>query len=152
MGEIKSLMKVLEDQSKGLGECFDQQNAFVRNCLVEFLQVLGENSPIPWSRMLDDFEQGIKALEENVCKCAKTKPWACGSGTCMDLLELVDKELKYTDEPAPPSLSSSYGTPPIAQLELIDERREGQEELHVPTPLCCAQPSPHLSTQVEKAL
>lgn len=102
--------------------------------------------------MLDNYEQRIKALEERVCKCAETKPWACGSGTCMDLLELVDEELKYVDEPAPPLSLSSYGTPPIAQPELVDERREGQEEFHVQVPSCCTQPSPHLSTQLEKAM
>ena len=48
MEEIKSLMKILEDQLKGLGECFDQQNTSVRNCLAKFLQtldVLGETTP-----------------------------------------------------------------------------------------------------------
>ena len=52
MGKVKSLTKTLEEQSKGLSECFDEQNTFVRNHLVEFLQTLdecprGENSPIP---------------------------------------------------------------------------------------------------------
>lgn len=47
----------------------------------------------------------------------------------MDLLQLVDNELEYTDDPAPsllPGLLSSYRTPPIAQPELIDKRREGE--------------------------
>ena len=108
----------------------------------------GENSPIPWSRMLDNYEQRIKALEEKVCKCAETKPWVHGSGTQRDLLKLVDEELKYADEPAPPSSSSGYRTPDVGQPELIDERREGQEGLQVVVPSCCAQPSPNPSTQV----
>ena len=43
----------------------------------------------------------------------------------MDLLKLVDEELKHADKPAPPSLSSLYETPPVAQPELVNERREG---------------------------
>ena len=94
MEEVKALMKTLEEQSKGLGECFNQQNTFVGNRLAEFLQMLdecprGENSPISWLRTLDNYEQRIKALEERVCKCAETKPWTCGSGTQHDPLELV---------------------------------------------------------------
>ena len=130
MGKVNSLMKTLEEQSKGLGECFNEQNAFVGNRLAKFLQTLdehprGENSPIPWLRTLDNYEQRIKALEEKVCKCADTKPWIHRSGTQHDLLELVDEELKYADEPAPPSSSSGYGTPDIGQPELVDKRREG---------------------------
>ena len=53
----------------------------------------GENSPIPWLQMLDDYGQRIKALEERVQKCAETKPWICGSETQHDLLELVDRNL-----------------------------------------------------------
>ena len=129
MKEVKSLMKTLDEQLKGLGECFNEQNTFVGNCLAEFLQMLdehprGQNSPIPWLRTLDNYKQRIKALEK-VCKCAETKPWVYGSGTQHDLLELMDEELEYADEPAPPSSSSSYGTPPISQPELVDERREG---------------------------
>ena len=154
MGSVASLMKTLEEQSKGLSECFNEQNAFVGNRLAEFLQMLDEcprreNSPIPWSRTLDDYEQRIKALEEKVCKCAETKPWIHGSGTQCDPLELVDEELEYADEPAPPSSpSSGYGTLNVNQPESIDERREGQEELQVVVLSCCAQPSPNLSTQV----
>ena len=52
MGKVASLMKTLEEQLKGLGKCFNEQNAFIGNCLAEFLQILdehprGENSPIP---------------------------------------------------------------------------------------------------------
>ena len=107
----------------------------------------GENSRIPWSRTLDDYEQRIKVLEEKVCKCAETKPWVCGSGTQCDLLELVDEELEYVDEPAPLLLSLSYGTP-----DLINEGREDQEVLQVVVPSCCAQPSPNPSTQVRGLL
>ena len=62
MGKVASLMKTLEEQSKGLSECFNEQNAHVGNRLAEFLQTLEEhprreNSPIPWSRTLDDYEQ-----------------------------------------------------------------------------------------------
>ena len=87
-------------------------------------------------------------MEEKVCKCAETRPWVHGSGTQRDLLELVDDELEYTDEPALPSLSSLYRTPSYDQPELIDKRREGQEELSIVVPSCCAQPSPNPSTQV----
>ena len=87
-------------------------------------------------------------MEEKVCKCAETKPWVRGSGTQRDLLELVDEELKYADEPAPSLSSSGYGTPNINQPELIDERRDSQEGLQVVVPSCCAQPSPNPSTQV----
>ena len=153
MGKVASLMKTLEEQSKGLSKCFNEQNAHISNHLAEFLQTLderprGENSPIPWSRTLDDYEQQIKALEEKVCKCAETKPWVRGSGTQRDPLELVDEELEYTDEPAPSLSSSGYGTPNVNQPELIDERRDGQEGLQVVVPSCCAQPSPNPSTQV----
>ena len=120
---------------------------FVSTCLAEFLQTLDEHL-----RTLDNYEQRIKALEERVCKCAETKPWAHGSRTHMDPLKIVDDDLKYVDEPTPPLSSSSYGTPPIAQPELVNERREGIEELHVPAPLCCTQPLLHPSTQVEKAM
>ena len=152
MGKVVSLMKTLEEQSKGLGECFNEQNTFVGNCLAEFLQTLdecprGENFPIPWLRMLDDYEQRIKALEK-VCKCTETKPWVRGSRTQCDPLELVDEELEYVDELTPPSPSSGYGTPDAGQPELIDERREGQEELQVVVLSCCAQPSSNPSTQV----
>ena len=153
MGKVASLMKTLEEQSKGLGECFNEQNTFIGNCLAEFLRTLderprGENSRIPWSRTLDNYEQRIKVLEEKVCKCVETKPWVRGSGTQCDLLELVDEELEYVDEPAPLLLSLSYSTPDLAQPELIDEGREDQEVLQVVVPSCCAQPSPNLSTQV----
>ena len=156
MEEVKTLMKTLKEQLRGLGECFNQQNTFVRNRLAKFLQMLdehprGENSPIPWSRTLDDYKQRIKALEERVCKCAETKPWTCGSRTQHDLLKLVDEELKYVDEPALPSSSSLYGTLPISQPELVDERKEGQEELPVVVPSCCAWPPSNLSTQVRRA-
>ena len=113
----------------------------------EFLQNL-EECPTPWNAVLDDYKRRIKALEERVCKCTETKPWIHGSGTQCDPLELVDKELEYVDEPAPPSSSSGYGTLDVDQPELIDERREGQEGLQVVVPSCCAQPSPNLSTQV----
>ena len=153
MGRVVSLMKTLEEQSKGLSKCFNKQNTHVGNHLAKFLQTLdkrarGENSPIPWSRTLDNYERRIKVLEEKVCKCAETKPWVRGSGTQCDLLELVDEELKYVDEPAPPSSSSRYGTPDAGQPEIIDERREGQDELPVVIPSCCTQPSPNQSTQV----
>ena len=146
-------MKTLEEQSKGLSECFNKQNTFVGNHLAKFLQTLdecprGENSLIPWSRMLDDYKQRIKVLEEKVCKCAKTKPWVCGSGTQRDPLKLVDEELKYADEPAPLLSSFGYGTPDLSQPELIDERREGQEGLQVVVLSCCTQLSPNPSTQV----
>ena len=78
----------------------------------------------------------------------ETKPWVRGSGTQCDLLELVDEELEYVDEPAPLLLSLSYSTPDLAQPELIDEGREDQEVLQVVVPSCCAQPSPNPSTQV----
>ena len=148
-----SLMKTLEEQLKGLSEYFNKQNTFVGNHLAEFLQMLdehprGENSPIPWSRTLDDHKQRIKALEEKVCKCAETKPWVHGSGTQRDPLELMDEELEYADEPAPLSSSLLYGTLDIAQPELIDERREGQEGLQVVVLSCCTQPSPNPSAQV----
>ena len=153
MGRVASLMKTLEEQSKGLNKCFNEQNAHVGNHLAEFLQTLdehprGENSLIPWSRTLDDYEWRIKALEEKVCKCSETKPWVRGSGTQRDPLELVDEELKYADEPAPSPPSSGYGTPDLGQPELVDKRREGQEELHVVVPSCCAHPSPNPSTEV----
>ena len=107
-----------------------------------------EEHPTPWNAVLDDYERRIKALEERVCKCTDIKPWVCGSGTQRDLLELVDDELEYTDEPAPSPPSSGYGTLGTDQPELIDKRREGQEGLQVVVPSCCAQPSPNLSTQV----
>lgn len=110
-----------------------------------------ENSPIPWSRVLDNYEQRIKSLEEKVCKYAETKPWTRGSGTECDLLEPVDEELEYVDEPALPSLSSSYETPPTSQPELVDERREGQKELLVVVPSYWAQPPSNPSTQVRRA-
>ena len=113
----------------------------------EFLQNL-EERPTPWNAVLDDYECRIKALEERVCKCVDTKPWVHGSGTQCDLLELVDEELEYADESAPSLPSSGYGTPNVDQPELIDERREGQEELQVVVPSCCTQPSPNPSTQV----
>ena len=114
-----------------VSECFNEQNAHVGNRLAEFLQTLDEhprggNSPIPWSRTLDDYEQRIKALEEKVCKCAETKPWVRGSGTQCDPLELVDEELEYVDSPAPSPPSSGYRTLNVGQPELIDERREGK--------------------------
>ena len=153
MGKVASLMKTLEEQSKGLSECFNEQNAHVGNRLAEFLQTLderprGQNSPIPWSRTLDNYEQRIKVLEEKVSKCAETKPWVCGSGSQRDLLELVDEELEYADEPAPLPSSFGYGTLNVDQPELVDERREGQEVLQVVVPSCCAPPSPNLNTQV----
>jgi hypothetical protein len=153
MGKVTSLMKTLEEQSRGLGKCFNEQNTFVENCLAKFLQTLDEcprekNSPIPWSSTLDDYKQRIKALEEKVCKCVETKPWVHGSGTQRDPLKLMDEELKYADKPAPPSLSSGYGTPDVSQPELIDERRGDREGLPVVVPSCCAQPSPNLGTQV----
>ena len=98
--------------------------------------------------MLDDYESRIKALEERVCKCTKTKPWVRGSGTQRNPLELVEEELKYADEPAPSLPSSGYGTPDVGQPELIDKRREGQEGLQVVVLSCCAPPSPNPSTQV----
>ena len=63
-------------------------------------------------------------------------------------LGFVAAELKYADEPAPSPLSSGYGTPDIGQPEVIDERGEEQEVLHMAVPSCCAQPSPNPSTQV----
>ena len=126
---------------------FSEQNSHIGNRMSEFLQNLEEH-PTPWNTVLDDYKRRIKALEERVCKCADTKPWVHGSGTQRDPLKLVDEELEYADEPALLPSSSGYGTPGIDQPELVDERREGRESLHVVVPSCCAQPSPNLSTQV----
>ena len=126
---------------------FSEQNSHIGNRMSEFLQNL-EERPTPWNAVLDGYECRIKALEERVCKCADTQPRIRGSGTQRDPLELVDDDLEYTDEPAPSSPSSGYGTLGIDQPELIDERRDGQGELQVVVPSCCAQPSPNPSTQV----
>ena len=119
---------------------FSEQNSHISNRMSEFLQNL-EERPTPWNAVLDDYERRIKALEEKVCKCADTKPWVRGSGTQRDPLE-------YADEPAPSPPLSGYGTPGIDQPELVDERSEGGEALHVVVPSCCPQPSPNPSTQV----
>ena len=153
--EVKTTFAVHQEQvgvqitnlSASTSTLFSKQNSHIGNRLSEFLQNL-EERPTPWNAVLDNYERRIKALEEKVCKCVETKPWTLGSGTQCDPLELVDEELKYTDEPVPLSPSSGYGTPDVGQPELIDERREGQEGLLVVVLSCCAQPSPNLSTQV----
>ena len=48
MEEVKTLMKTWEEQSKGLGECFNQQNTFIGNPLAEFLQMLDEHPICGW--------------------------------------------------------------------------------------------------------
>ena len=155
MREVKAAFALHQEQvgvqvtnlSTSTSTLFSEQNSHIGNRMSEFLQNLEEH-PIPWNVMLDNYECRIKALEERVCKCADTKPWVRGSGTQRDLLELVDEELEYADEPALSPLSSGYRTPGIDQPELIDERRDDQEGLQVVVPSCCAQPSPNPSTQV----
>ena len=69
----------MNEKVQALEELFDAHNTHVGNHLREFLQILDEHprgttSPISWLRMLDNYEPRIKALEEKVCKCSKTKP------------------------------------------------------------------------------
>ena len=153
--EVKAAFALHQEQvgiqvtnlSASTSTLFSEQNSHIGNCMSEFLQNL-EERPTPWNAVLDNYKRRIKALEERVCKCMDTKPWVRGSGTQHDPLEFVDEELEYADESAPSPPSSGYGTPNVDQPELIDERREGQEELRVVVPSCCTQPSPNPSTQV----
>jgi hypothetical protein len=85
---------------------------------------------------LDGYREHINALEVKVCKCLLPSPGLHGSGTRIDLLELVESDGEV------PELDDSYATPPIEDEGL----KYSDSPLLVPGPehrgLCCAIPCP----------
>ena len=152
----EEVTKTLKEYTQAMDTKLHTQDRAVGHRLSEFLTNLEaihptSTSPVPWNAVLDRMEERLQAVEGKTCKCTESRPWSRGTGTRADPLELVEDndEVGSALAEEPPSSDDSYGTPPVAAPEIVDERRDG-EPLQVLAPRACCErvATPHPISQV----